>query len=118
MSQVVSLTAHSRSAELELGFDSGECFRLPFEYLRVHSPSAEVQGHGPGQRVLQTGKRGVTITAIEPIGHYAVRLVFSDGHDSGLYTWDWLLTLGREQSVRWKQYLADLERAGGSREAD
>jgi DUF971 family protein len=116
MVQVVSLTAHGRSAELEVGFESGEVYRLPFEYLRVHSPSAEVQGHGPGQGTLQTGKRGVTLLAVEPVGHYAVKLVFSDGHDSGLYTWAWLHELGRNQATRWRQYLEALERSGASRD--
>lgn len=114
--QVVSLTVHGRSAELEVGFDTSEVFRLPFEYLRVYSPSAEVQGHGPGQQVLQTGKRHVQVTSVEPVGHYAVKLVFSDGHDSGLYTWDWLADLGRNQSTRWAEYLQRLRDQGASRD--
>lgn len=116
MVQAVALTVHARSAELEVGFDSGEVFRLPFEYLRVYSPSAEVRGHGPGQEVLQTGKRSVGITAVEPVGHYAVKLVFSDGHDSGLYTWAWLHELGREYAERWQRYLELLAAAGATRD--
>ncbi|MCZ3115086.1 DUF971 domain-containing protein, partial [Acinetobacter baumannii] len=84
------------SRVLEIGFDTGESFRLPFEYLRVYSPSAEVQGHGPGQEVLQTGKRDVNVTAVEPVGNYAILIRFSDGHDSGIYSWDLLYRLGVE----------------------
>jgi len=97
---------------LEVAFDSGERFVLPAEYLRVESPSAEVQGHGRDQKVLVTGKREVAIEAIEPVGHYAVLLRFSDGHASGIYSWETLLTLGREQDTRWAQYLAGLDDAG------
>lgn len=96
-------------------FDNGERFTLTAEYLRVESPSAEVQGHGPAQKKTVPGKRGVTIAALEPVGNYAVRIGFSDGHDSGLYSWDWLLTLGREQETRWPAYLAALAREGLSR---
>ena len=111
-----SLTLHQASRVLEIGFDDGSVFHLPCEFLRVYSPSAEVRGHGPGQEVLQVGKREVAITAIEPVGHYAVRLVFSDGHDSGLYSWDHLYLLGREQETLWQQYLERLAREGGSRD--
>lgn len=102
---------------LTLRYADGQCFVLPCEYLRVCSPSAEVRGHGPGQEVLQTGKRQVNITAIEPVGHYAVRLVFDDGHNSGLYSWDYLYTLGRDQPSLWQHYLDQLAAAGASRDA-
>lgn len=100
---------------LAIEFDDGERFELPFEYLRVHSPSAEVKGHGPGQEVLQTGKKDVQITKIEPIGHYAVRLIFDDGHDTGLYSWKYLYELGRDQARNWQSYLDRLAAAGYSR---
>lgn len=103
--------------ELSLSYSDGKQFVLPCEYLRVFSPSAEVRGHGPGQEVLQVGKRNVNVLAIEPVGHYAVRLVFSDGHDSGIYSWDYLYELGRQQSHNWQDYLARLQAAGASREA-
>jgi DUF971 family protein len=90
---------------LEVSFADGERFELPFEYLRVHSPSAEVKGHGPGQEVLVLGKENVGIKAVEPVGQYAVKLVFDDGHDTGLYTWKYLRELGREQAARWARYL-------------
>ena len=95
----------SRSRVLEVSFDDGARFELPFEYLRVSSPSAEVKGHGPGQEVLVLGKENVGVRTIEPIGQYAVRLVFDDGHDTGLYTWKYLHELGREQPDRWARYL-------------
>ena len=103
--------------ELSLSYSDGKQFVLPCEYLRVFSPSAEVRGHGPGQEVLQVGKRNVNVLAIEPVGHYAVRLVFSDGHDSGIYSWDYLYELGRQQAHNWQDYLARLQAAGASREA-
>lgn len=103
--------------ELILSYSDGKQFVLPCEYLRVFSPSAEVRGHGPGQEVLQVGKRNVNVLAIEPVGHYAVRLVFSDGHDSGIYSWDYLYELGRQQAHNWQDYLARLQAAGASREA-
>lgn len=109
------ITLHRASHVLEVAFDSGERFALPFEYLRVESPSAEVQGHGPGQKVLVAGKRDVGIDAIEPIGHYAVLLRFSDGHASGIFSWETLYTLGREHEPRWSDYLAAIEAAGVSR---
>lgn len=106
---------HSRSRMLEIGFDDGSHFELPCEYLRVYSPSAEVQGHGPGQEVLQIGKENVNITAIEPIGQYAVKLVFDDGHDSGLYSWNVLYRLGANYEHNWQEYLQRLELAGHTR---
>jgi DUF971 family protein len=106
------LVLHQRSRVLEVAFDDGGRYRLPCEYLRVYSPSAEVRGHGPGQEVLQVGKEDVTIVDIEPVGNYAVRLRFDDGHDSGLYSWDWLHYLGANQDRLWQEYLTKLERAG------
>src|SRR4051812_38588855 len=112
----VSMTVHGRSRMLEVAFSDGSCFRIPFELMRVHSPSAEVRGHGPGQEVLQTGKRNVNIDAIEPIGMYAVKLVFTDGHDTGIYSWEYLYDLGSRQDANWKTYLARLQQAGKSRD--
>ena len=94
----------SRSRVLEVSFEDGKRFELPFEYLRVHSPSAEVKGHGPGQEVLVLGKENVGIRAVEPVGQYAVRLVFDDGHDTGLYTWGYLYELGSEYAAKWAAY--------------
>jgi DUF971 family protein len=102
---------------LEIAFDDGQCFRLPFELLRVCSPSAEVQGHGPGQEVLQAGKRGVGITAMGAVGHYGVQPVFTDGHDSGIFTWAYLYDLGARQAEHWQAYEARLAAAGWSRDA-
>ncbi|KDB52943.1 hypothetical protein X805_14620 [Sphaerotilus natans subsp. natans DSM 6575] len=102
---------------LEIGFDDGQTFRLPFELLRVYSPSAEVRGHGPGQEVLQTGKREVGIVDLQLVGHYAVQPVFSDGHDSGLYTWEMLHDLGMRQQALWQDYLDRLNAAGVDRDA-
>ena len=99
------------SRVLAVSFDDGSHFELPFEYLRVHSPSAEVKGHGPGQEVLVTGKEKVAISAVEPVGQYAVKLVFDDGHDTGLYTWKYLHELGREQAHKWARYLERKARA-------
>ena len=110
------LTLHKASHVLEVAFDSGEVFHLPAEYLRVHSPSAEVQGHGPGQQVLVAGKRDVNIAAIEPIGHYAVLLRFDDGHETGIYSWQTLYELGRQQAENWRKYLDELAAAGQARE--
>lgn len=107
---------HQKSRELEIAFDDQRQFRLSCEFLRVHSPSAEVRGHGPGQEVLQVGKKNVEITAIEPVGTYAVKLVFSDGHDTGIYSWDYFYDLGAKQDEYWKTYLARMERAGAARE--
>jgi len=106
------LKLRTRSRLLEIEFDDGACFELPFEYLRVYSPSAEVRGHGPGQETLQIGKHGVGITQMEPVGSYAVRLVFDDGHGSGLYTWSYLHELGREREQKWAHYLARLAELG------
>jgi DUF971 family protein len=112
-----ALTVHGQSRVLEIGFSDGAQFRIPFELMRVYSPSAEVQGHGPGQETLQTGKREVTIEALEPVGNYAVKPVFSDGHDSGLFTWDYLYHLGAEQSRLWDEYTQRLQAAGVERDA-
>jgi DUF971 family protein len=109
---------HQKSREMELSFADGSNFRLSYEYLRVYSPSAEVRGHGPGQETLQTGKREVDILALEPVGNYAVQPVFSDGHDSGIYSWDLLYTLGVNQDELWADYLARIEAAGASRDID
>jgi len=112
-----SLTVHSQSRVLEVGFSDGALFRIPFELMRVYSPSAEVQGHGPGQEVLQTGKRLVGIDSLEPVGNYAVKPTFSDGHDSGLFTWEYLHFLGSEQDALWTQYNERLSAAGVDRDA-
>ena len=110
------LTVHQHSRLLEIGYEDGTVYRLPFELLRVYSPSAEVQGHGPGQEVLQVGKRDVLIQALEPVGHYAVKPTFSDGHDSGLFTWEYLAWLGANQETLWQNYLDRLAAAGASRD--
>ena len=112
-----SLTVHGQSRVLEVGFSDGKTFRIPFELMRVYSPSAEVQGHGPGQEVLQTGKRDVTVEGIEPVGNYAVKPTFSDGHDSGLFTWEYLYFLGDQQAALWQQYEERLQAAGTDRDA-
>jgi DUF971 family protein len=106
---------HQKSRVLEIAFDDGRQFRLPYEYLRVFSPSAEVRGHGPGQEVLQTGKRDIEIRSVEPVGSYAIQPMFSDGHATGIYSWDYLYELGVEQEARWASYLRQLEAAGQSR---
>lgn len=111
-----SLTVHKQSRLLEIAFDSGESFSLPFEFLRVYSPSAEVRGHGEGQETLQTGKREVLITALEPVGNYAIQPHFSDAHNSGIYSWDYLYWLGANQPQLWEDYLKRLEAAGFTRE--
>ena len=110
------IVAHTASRVLEIGFDDGSAFRLPFELLRVYSPSAEVRGHGPGQEVLQTGKRGVGVASIDSVGNYAIKPVFSDGHDTGLYSWDYLYWLGRNQDQLWRDYEQRLAAAGASRD--
>ena len=112
-----ALTVHSQSRVLEIAFSDGAAFKIPFELMRIYSPSAEVQGHGPGQEILQTGKRDVTIVALEPIGNYAVKPVFSDGHESGLFTWDYLYQLGGDESRLWADYESRLQAAGVSRDA-
>ena len=109
------ITLHRASHVLEVEFDGGETFRLPCEYLRVNSPSAEVQGHGPGQRVLQHGKRNVNILEIHPVGHYGILLKFDDGHDTGIYSWDVLHDLGINHEANWRGYLEALDKAGLSR---
>lgn len=110
------VTVHGQSRVLEISFASGESFRIPFELMRIFSPSAEVQGHGPGQEVLQTGKRDVSITALQPVGNYAVQPTFSDGHDSGLFSWDYLYFLGSRQPELWADYEHRLAAAGVSRD--
>jgi DUF971 family protein len=107
---------HQKSRVLEIAFADGATFRLPCEFLRVYSPSAEVRGHGPGQEVLQTGKRDVEISRIEPVGQYAVQLHFSDGHDTGIYSWDLLYDYGVRQEEMWQHYLKRMREAGASRE--
>ncbi|MEK7736794.1 MAG: DUF971 domain-containing protein [Pseudomonadota bacterium] len=109
---------HQKSRQLEITFADGKSFLLSHELLRVSSPSAEVRGHGPGQETLQTGKRDVTILNIAPVGNYAVQLSYSDGHDTGLYSWDLLYSLGERQEDLWQNYLARLEAAGASRDVD
>ena len=109
------IVLHQASHVLEVAFADGVRHRLPCEYLRVESPSAEVQGHGPGQKVLVAGKRNVNIEAINPVGNYAVQLSFDDGHQTGLYSWDTLYELGRHQAENWDRYLAEIEAAGASR---
>ncbi|AIY39851.1 hypothetical protein co-occurring with HEAT repeat protein [Collimonas arenae] len=108
---------HKQSCKLEVAFDDGAVFSLPFELMRVYSPSAEVSGHGPGQEVLQTGKRNVEMVALEPVGNYAVKPTFSDGHVSGIFTWAYLYKLGRDQDAMWEDYLRRLDDAGHGREA-
>ena len=112
-----ALTVHEAARVLEGAFSDGASFRIPFELMRVYSPSAEVQGHGPGQEVLQTGKRNVTLVNLEPVGNYAVKPTFSDGHDSGIFSWDYLYELGQQQDVLWKQYAERLAAAGVDRDA-
>ena len=112
MKNPTGLTVHSKSRYLEISFDDGASFNIPFELLRVYSPSAEVKGHGPGQEVLQVGKREVAMTNLEPVGNYAVKPTFDDGHNSGLYTWDYLYDLGARMEQHWADYLKRLEAAG------
>ncbi|MBN9426252.1 MAG: DUF971 domain-containing protein [Burkholderiales bacterium] len=112
------IVVHQVSRVLEIEFSDGRVFKLPFEFLRVHSPSAEVRGHGPGQEVLQTGKAQVGIESVETVGHYAIQPRFSDGHDTGIYSWDYLYHLGDRQESLWRDYLARLQAAGASREPD
>jgi DUF971 family protein len=112
-----ALTLHQQSRVLEVAYDDGASFRIPFELMRVYSPSAEVQGHGPGQEVLQTGKSAVSIEGLEAVGHYAVQPSFSDGHDSGIFSWDYLYFLGSQQERLWADYEARVAAAGVSRDA-
>jgi DUF971 family protein len=111
------LTVHQASKVLEIAFDDGASFRIPFELMRVYSPSAEVMGHGPGQEVLQTGKREVLVTELTPVGHYAVQPTFSDGHDTGIFSWAYLYQLGAEQAEFWQRYEQRLQAAGAQRDA-
>jgi len=115
--QPTALTVHQASRVLEVAFSDGASFRIPFELLRVYSPSAEVQGHGPGQEVLQTGKRNVLVEDLQPVGHYAVQPRFSDGHETGIYSWDYLYRLGAEQAELWRRYEQRLQEAGVDRDA-
>jgi len=110
------ITLHQRSRLLEIAFEDGKVFRLPYEFLRVYSPLAEVRGHGPGQEVLQTGKKAVEIRTLDPVGSYAVQPTFSDGHATGIYSWEYLYHLGEHQEKMWKEYLAKLQAAGASRD--
>lgn len=112
-----SITVHGQSRVLEVSFSDGAVFRIPFELMRIYSPSAEVQGHGPGQEVLQTGKRGVDLDALDPVGNYAVQPRFSDGHDTGIFSWDYLYFLGSRQQDLWAQYADRLQQAGVDRDA-
>ena len=107
---------HQKSRVLEIAFADGKNFKLPYEFLRVYSPSAEVRGHGPGQEVLQIGKKNIEITQLEPVGAYAVQPVFSDGHDTGIYSWDYLYRLGINQDDMWQHYVQRMNEAGASRE--
>ena len=110
------ITLHQKSRALEIAYADGKVFSLPCEFLRVHSPSAEVRGHGPGQEVLQVGKREVGINRVEPVGTYAVQLYFSDGHDTGIYSWDLLYDFGVQHADMWVHYLRRIEEAGASRD--
>ena len=112
-----AVTVHEASRVLEIGFDDGRNFRIPFELMRIFSPSAEVQGHGPGQEVLQTCKRDVLITDIQPVGHYALQPRFSDGHDTGIFSWEYLYHLGADADAKWAQYEERLRSAGIDRDA-
>lgn len=114
----IGIQLHTRSRELELEYPGGESYRLPCEYLRVYSPSAEVFGHGPGQEVLQTGKMHVGIKSIKAVGNYALQPTFDDGHDTGIYSWGYLYKLCTEHEQRWQDYLDRLSREGGSRDPD
>lgn len=114
----IGIELHQRSKTLELKYPDGDSVKLSCEYLRVHSPSAEVKGHGPGQEVLQVGKINVGIDSIKPVGNYALQLFFSDGHDTGIFSWDYLYELGQNQSDYWQAYLDRLEAAGAHRDPD
>jgi len=109
------INLHQKSRLLELTFDDGEHFELSCEYLRVYSPSAEVRGHGPGEEVLQVGKADVNIDKIEPVGTYAIQLHFDDGHDTGIYSWEWLYHIGKNHEILWQEYLDKMEKAGQKR---
>jgi DUF971 family protein len=114
--QPTEIKLHQKSRVVEIAYSDGKSFRLPCEFLRVYSPSAEVRGHGPGQEVLQVGKQHVEITKIEPVGSYAIQFTFSDGHDTGIYSWDLLYDYGLRQEEMWRHYLQRMEEAGASRE--
>jgi len=113
----VEMTVHGRSHVLEVAFSDGARFRIPFELMRIYSPSAEVQGHGPGQEVLQTGKREVELVELKPVGNYAVQPTFSDGHDTGIFSWDYLYFLGSQETQLWSDYERRLNEAGVARDA-
>ena len=115
--QPTAITVHEQSRVLEIGFSDGKQFRIPFELMRIYSPSAEVQGHGPGQEVLQTGKREIGVAGLEPVGNYAVQPTFSDGHNTGIFSWDYLYFLGAQQTQLWQQYETRLQAAGLQRDA-
>ena len=114
--QPTAITVHETSRVLQVAFDDGSDFRIPFELMRVYSPSAEVQGHGPGQEVLQTGKRSVSLVGLEPVGNYAVQPTFSDGHSTGIFSWDYLHFLGSQEGELWQKYEARLQAAGADRD--
>ena len=114
--QPTEITLHQQSLALEIAFADGTRYHLPYEFLRVYSPSAEVRGHGPGQEILQAGKQDVNVLGVEPVGSYAMKIVFDDGHDSGLYTWEYLRHLGSSQHTLWQEYLRQPETAGESRQ--
>lgn len=113
--QPTEIILHQQSRELEIAFADGSRYRLPYEFLRVHSPSAEVRGHGPGQASLQIGKQDVNILGLEPVGSYAMKIEFDDGHDTGLYSWEYLQQLGQHRDEMWQAYLHNMEEAGASR---
>jgi len=113
----LAITVHGQSKALEVSFSDGATFRIPFELMRIYSPSAEVQGHGPGQEVLQTGKRNVELSSLEPVGNYAVQPAFSDGHNTGIFSWDYLYFLGSQETDLWTQYASRLQVAGVDRDA-
>src|SRR5437016_1948940 len=114
----IEIKLHQKSRVMEISFSDGRSFRLPYEFLRVYSPSAEVRGHGPGQEVLQTGKRDVDVVSLDPVGSYAVQPTFSDGHATGIFSWDYLYSLGADQDRLWAEYLQKLAAAGQRREAE
>lgn len=114
--QPTEIKLHQQSRELEIAFADGLRYRLSYEFLRVHSPSAEVRGHGPGQEVLQTGKQGVNVLGVEPVGSYALKIEFDDGHDSGLFSWEYFRHLGMNRDTLWQEYLHRIKTAGSSRQ--
>ena len=116
MPNPTEIKVHQVSKLLEISYDNGETFRLPFELLRVYSPSAEVRGHGPGQEILQVGKKDIALNKVDPVGNYAVQLHFSDGHNTGIYSWDYLHELGAGQTQLWQTYLERIATAGASRD--